>query len=94
MKVKSSEVLRKALALIESGEQMYACAAIQDVETDLRFANNGKDVKTNAAKIFSVYKPAEIPENMKTSQGWWPKGSTLRIDALKKAIGMALKRGD
>lgn len=94
MKIKSSEILERAKALILSGEQSFACAAIQDVETDLRYANNGKDVKNNAAKFFAPYRPENIPDNMKASQPWWPKGASERIDALDNAIADAKKKGD
>lgn len=91
---KSSYVLLEALKLINGNKQTYACAAIQDVETTLRYANNGRDVKTNATSIFAKYRPSDIPDNMKASQGWWPKGSALRVEALEKAIEFAKKKGD
>lgn len=93
-KAKSSEVLAEALLRIRTGTQRYACAAIQDVETDLRYANNGKDVKSNALKTFQRFKPTRITESTKNLQEWWPVGDIARIDALEKAIELSLSNGD
>lgn len=94
MKVKSSLVLQKALVLIQSGEQSFACAAIQDVETQMRW-DSGENIISKAQKVFNGF----IPENMKTNKNsgiveWWPKGSPERVEALEAAIKVALKSND
>ena len=93
MKVKSSVVLAEALSRIETKVQSFACAAIQDVETDMRFQHN-ENVSSKAAMFFSKYKPKIIDENMKATQPWWPKGDQGRIDALNNAIKDALMKKD
>ena len=93
MKVKSSVILSGALELIETGTQRYACAAIQDVETDLRFLHN-ENVTSKAMQVFSRYQPAWVNDNVKLSQTWWPKDSPDRITALKSAIATCLTKGD
>ena len=92
--MKSSTVLEDALKRIEDGSQSYVCAAIQDVETDMRYANNGKDVKTRATQIWMRFKPAIVEEAMKLTQAWWPKKDPQRIIALNKAIAQAKKAND
>ena len=92
--MKSSTVLEEALKRIVGGTQSYACAAIQDVETDMRYANNNKDVKTRATQIWLRFKPKEIDESMKLMQAWWPKKDPQRITALNKAIEQAKKAND
>ena len=93
MKVKSSVVLTEALTRIESNIQSFACAAIQDVETDMRFQHN-ENVSSKASMFFAKYKPKIIDENMKATQPWWPKGSQERITALRNAIKDALTKND
>ena len=92
--MKSSTVLEEALKRIEDGSQSYACAAIQDVETDMRYANNNRDVKTRATLIWMRFKPKCVDESMKLMQAWWPKKDPARIDALNKAIAQAKKAND
>ena len=94
MKVKSSEVLQEALARIIDGRCRYACAAIQDVETDMRYANGNKDVRCNALKIFSTLRPPEVKLINSTIREWWPVRDPLRIVALEKAIAIAKKSND
>lgn len=93
IKVKASEVLTEALARIIDKRQAFACAAIQDVETDIRFAKKD-EVKSNAMKIFAKFKPPQVREDMKTYGEWWPKGDERRIEALKMAIETAKKAND
>lgn len=93
IKLKSSYVLQKALALVESKEQRYACAAIQDVETQERW-DAGEDVKSNALKIFQQFKPASVLDSRKNIQEWWPVGDPARIEAMTKAIERAKKQND
>lgn len=94
MKVKSSEVLAKALALIEGGEQQYVCAAILDVETQIRWDNNGENVISKASKVWMTFKPENISESRKNLQEWWIKGDPARIDTLKLAIIKSLAMND
>ena len=94
MKIKSSLILGEALKLVESGQQKYACAAIQDVETQIRWDNNVQNVVSKATDIFMKFKPSIIPDNMKLTQGWWPIGSEDRIIALKEAIKIAKQKND
>lgn len=93
MKVKSSIVLAAALVLIESGEQSYACAAIQDVETTMRWDEN-QDIQSKAMAIWMTFKPKEIREAIQTLQVWWPKGDLQRIETLKLAVAQAKKQND
>ena len=93
MKLKASLVLEDALLLIETGKQQYACAAIQDVETSVRL-DLGEEVSSNAMQIFSKFMPARVKPQIKLYSPWWDKGSSERIEALKKAIETAKKRGD
>ena len=93
IKVKASEVLTEALARILDKRQFFACAAIQDVETDIRYEKKD-EVKSNAAKIFSQFKPKQVRDDMKIFSEWWPKGDERRIDALKMAIEVAKKAKD
>ncbi len=93
MKIKASRVLEDALLLIVSGKQQYACAAIQDVETSVRF-DLGEEVSSSAMQIFSKFMPAKIDQRIKLYSAWWDKGDVARIDALKKTIEVAKKRGD
>jgi hypothetical protein len=85
--------LRTALESIESGNQRYACAAIQDAETDLRFLHN-ENVTSKAMQVFSRFQPAWVNDNVKLSQTWWPKDSPDRIAALKSAIATTESKGD
>lgn len=94
MKVKSSLVLQGALARILDGRCNYACAAIQDCETDLRYENNGENIVSKATQIFNTFKPKSVPELNKGIQEWWPKGSEERVVALKLAIDVAVAKGD
>jgi hypothetical protein len=94
LKVKSSEVLTKALALIESGEQKFACAAIQDVETQIRWDTGANNVVSKAMKVWMTFKPSHVSENLKNLQEWWPKGDPQRIETLKLAVAMAKKGND
>lgn len=93
MKVKSSVVLTQALALIQSGEQAFACAAIQDVETQMRWDLNGENIVSKAQKTFNQFKPARITSNASIME-WWPKGSPERLVALQQAIEAAKKAND
>ena len=93
MKVKSSVILQTALESIESGKQRYACAAIQDAETDLRFLHK-ENVTSKAMQVFSRYQPAFVSDNVKLSQAWWPKDSPDRITALKHSINACASKGD
>ena len=94
MKVKSSVVLQAALALIESGEQSYACAAIQDVETQMRWDAGGENVISKAQKVFNGFKPEEILPRDASIQPWWPKAAPERVTALLGAIKAAIKAQD
>lgn len=94
MKVKSSEVLTKALALIESGAQNFVCAAIQDVETQIRWDSGAPNVISKAMKVWMTFKPERVSENLKNLQEWWPKGNAERIETLKLAIAKALEGND
>jgi hypothetical protein len=94
MKVKSSEILTKALALIESGEQSFVCAAIQDVETQIRWDTGVANVISKALQVWMTFKPKRVSENLKNLQEWWPKGDPERIETLKLAIAKALKGND
>lgn len=95
MKVKSSEVLAKALLLIENGQQQFACAAIQDVETQMRWDLNGENIVSKAQKIFNEFKPKKMQTNPNASiMEWWPKGDIARVEALKLAIDRAKKGND
>lgn len=94
MKVKSSEILTKALALIESGEQNFACAAIQDVETQIRWDSNVNNVFSKAMQVWMTFKPKRVSETLKNLQEWWPKGDPERIETLKLAIAKARKAND
>ena len=93
MKVKSSEILSTALDLITSGKHQYACAAIQDAETTIRFEVK-EEVSSNAMQIFSKFMPARVNPQIKLYSQWWEKGSVERIAALQKAIETAKKRND
>lgn len=93
IKVKASEVLSKALELIKSKEQTFVCAAIQDVETQIRW-DRKEDVKSNAMKIWWRFKPDKVSDNLKNLQQWWDKGDPLRIETLEKAIAVAKKAND
>lgn len=93
IKVRSSAVLAEALVRIKDGRQRYACAAIQDVETDLRYEHK-EDVKSNATKTWMRFKPDHVSESLKSLQEWWPVGSQIRIETLEKAIAAALKAND
>ena len=93
MKVKSSLVLQKALELILKGEQSFACAAIQDVETQMRWDLNGENIVSKAQKTFDQFKPKRIVSNAAIME-WWPKGSPERVAALEEAIKVARKGND
>lgn len=94
MKVKSSVVLTQALALIESGQQSFACAAIQDVETQMRW-DSGENIISKAQKVFNTFMPEEMKKNNNSAiMEWWPKGSPARIEALTQAIAVARKAND
>lgn len=93
MKVESSFVLRAALAKIQSGEQSFVCAAILDVETQMRWDNAGENVVSKAQSIFNTQKPDYIKSNASIRE-WWPKGAPERIAALEKAIALAKQRND
>ena len=92
MKVKASLVLSMALAKIQSGEQSFACAAIQDAEVDLRYQHND-NIISKAQSIFNTFKPERIKANASIVE-WWPKGAAERIDALEQAIKVAKQRND
>lgn len=94
MKVKSSVILEECLRLIETGEQIFVCAAIQDVETQIRWDNNGENVSSKAMKVFEAFRPKTVPEVIKLYGEWWPKKSPDRIVALKAAIEVAKKQND
>lgn len=94
MKVKSSVVLTKALVLIESGEQTYVCAAIQDVETQIRWDNDVANVISKAMQVWMTFKPKNISESRKNLQEWWPKNDPARIETLKSAIVKAKQGND
>lgn len=94
MKVKSSVILTQALALIESGQQSFVCAAIQDVETQIRRDNDGANVISKATAVWMTFKPKRVSENLKNLQEWWPKGDPERIETLKAAIEKAKKGND
>jgi hypothetical protein len=95
MKVKSSVVLTQALALIESGAQSYACAAIQDVEVQMRWDAGGENVISKAQKVFNAFKPERLAKNPNAAiMEWWPKGDVARIEALTQAIAAAKKGND
>jgi len=95
MKVKSSLVLTQALALIQSGEQAFACAAIQDVETQMRWDANGENIVSKAQKVFNGFKPERLAKNPNASiMEWWPKGAPERVTALQEAIQVARKAND
>jgi hypothetical protein len=74
-KLKASFILQHALERIKDGRQRYACAAIQDVETELRWKSND-EVRSNALKVFHQFKPSRINDSLKTLQEWWPGRST------------------
>jgi hypothetical protein len=93
MKVKSSVVLTKALQLIESNQQSFVCAAIQDVETEMRWEAN-ENVVSKAFVIWMQFKPPIIRDDVKHLQQWWPKGDPERIATLQKAIAIAEARND
>lgn len=93
MKIKSSLILIEALKLIENGEQSFACAAILDVETSLRWEHN-ENIISKATQIFERYRPKSVVLAMKTYGEWWPKNSNDRIIALKSAIELAQKQND
>lgn len=93
MKVKSSLVLTKALAQIESGAQNFVCAAIQDVETQMRW-DSGDNIISKANQVWLTFKPPAIHDNVKSLQQWWPKFDPRRIEALKLAITKAAKNND
>lgn len=93
MKVKASLVLTEALTLIENKEHSYACAAIQDVETAMRWEQK-QDIQSKAMSIWMTFKPKHVREDYKSLQEWWPKGDPQRIETLKLAIAAAKKRND
>lgn len=93
MKVKSSVVLELALQVIQQGQQHYACAAIQDVETTMRM-EQGENVTSNAQKIFNSFMPKRVNLAIKLYGEWWPKGSEERITALEAAIKQAITKQD
>ena len=93
MKIKSSVILQTALDSIESGKQRYACAAIQDAETDLRFLHN-ENITSKAMQMFSRHQPSWVNDNVKLAQAWWPKDSPDRIIALKSSIKSSIEKGD
>ena len=93
MKMKSSDVLRQALNSLLLGTQQYACAAIQDAETTKRF-EVGEEITSNAAGVLSKFMPSDQDKRIKLYGQWWPKGSPLRIEAVEKALKMAISRGD
>jgi hypothetical protein len=93
MKVKSSIILADALKLIESGEQTFACAAILDVETALRWEHK-ENVTSKAMQVFERFRPKRVVDAMKIYGEWWPKGSPDRIIALNAAIVAAKKQND
>jgi hypothetical protein len=93
MKVKSSLVLSEALVLIENGAQTFVCAAIQDVETTMRWAEK-EDIKSKALSLWMTFKPERVLEQYKTLQQWWEKGDPERVETLKLAIAAAKKRND
>lgn len=94
MKVKSSAVLRQVKSEILRGQHDFICCAIISVETDMRIDSKVNDVTSNAQGIVNTFKPKIIRENMKMSQPWWDKGSPDRMEALDKAILLAVKRND
>lgn len=72
----------------------YVCARIQDMETQIRW-DTGKDPRTKAQAIFDTQKPKHIREDVMHSAGWWEKNDIdSRIEALKRAIEIALNKGD
>jgi hypothetical protein len=93
MKVKASVVLAAALELIKSGKQSFACAAIQDVETQMRLDADGENIISKAQSIFNTFKPERIKSNASIVE-WWPTGSPERIEALEQAIKLAKQRND
>ena len=94
MKVKSSEILTKALKLIENGEQKFVCAAIQDVETQIRWDAGVNNVISKAMQVWMTFKPKHVSENLKNLSEWWPKGDPIRVETLKLAIDKAKKGND
>jgi len=94
LKVKSSEILTKALQLIESGEQKFVCAAIQDAETQIRWDTGANNVISKAMQVWMTFRPKHVSENLKNLAEWWPKGDHVRIDTLKLAIEKAKKGND
>lgn len=93
MKVKSSIILTEALRLIETGAQHYACAAIQDAETQMRW-DTKKEIVSKATEVFMTFKPKRIGESNKRIQEWWPRKDPERIEVLKQAIEKARKQND
>ena len=93
IKAKASVILALALTEIKEGRQQFVCAAIQDVETQMRW-DNKEDVKSNANKIWMRFKPEEVHDNLRNLQQWWPKGDPIRIETLEKAIAVAKKAND
>ena len=93
IKVKSSVILTEALALLESGEQSFICAAIQEVETSRRWAS-GQEISSKAMSILLTFKPEKIQPEMKLYAQWWAKGDPTRIETLKLAIAKAKKQND
>lgn len=93
MKVKASVVLTAALDLILTGKQTFACAAIQDVETQMRWDADGENIVSKAQSIFNTFKPDRIKTNISIVE-WWPKGAPERIAALESAIKLAKQRND
>lgn len=94
MKVKSSLILTQALALIENGSQSFVCAAIQDVETQIRWDNKVNNVISKATQLWMTFKPKHVADNLKDIQQWWPKGDPIRVETLKLAIEKAKKNND
>lgn len=94
IKLKSSLVLNAALDNILNGSQSFVCAAIQDVETTVRL-DKKDEVKSNALKYFSKYRPKHVREDLKTFGEWWPKtDKQSRIAALRAAIDEAVANND
>ncbi len=93
MKIKAVIILEEALKLIESGEQKFVCAAIQDVETTMRW-ECGHEITSNALSVFTTFKPKEVRKDVQIYSEWWPKGDIRRIEALKSAIILAKKQNN
>ena len=94
LKLKASDVLSRALNLIQTGQQRYACCAIQDVETQVRWDTGEQNVSSKAMNVFSTFMQTTVKPEYKSLGEWWPVGSPDRLAALEKAILLAIKRGD